>query len=93
MPLFKVTIGCFKLYEKVRIEKGKETTNSSKRGWISLTACIKQHQSEERLLLECSQMERQICDLQNQIVILQCQSKLFTDKLGIYQTVAERAAV
>ncbi|XP_074708824.1 uncharacterized protein LOC141935998 [Strix uralensis] len=93
MPLFKVTIGCFKLYEKVPIEKGKETTNSSKRGWISLTACIKQHQSEERLLLERSQMERQRCDLQSQIVMLQCQNKLFADKLDTYQTVAEKAAV
>ena len=93
MPLFKVTIGCFKLYEKVPIEKGKETTNSSKRGWILLTACRKQHQSKERLLLERSQMERQMCDLQSQIVMLQCQNKLFTDKLDTYQTVVEKAAV
>lgn len=38
-------------------------------------------------------MERQICDLQNQIVMLQCQNRLLVDKLDTYQTVAKRAAV
>lgn len=38
-------------------------------------------------------MERQICDLQNQIVMLQCQNKLLIEKLDTYQTVAEQAAV
>ena len=38
-------------------------------------------------------MERQMCDLQSHIVMLQCQKKLLADKLDTYQTVAERAAV
>ena len=43
--------------KRIPIGKGKEITNSSKRGWILLTAYRKQHQSKERLLLERSQME------------------------------------
>ena len=93
MPLFKVIIGCFKLYEKVPLEKGKGSTNSSKRGWILLTACKNQRQSAERLSLERSQMEQRMCDLQSQIVVLQCQKELLADKLDTYQTVAEKAAV
>lgn len=38
-------------------------------------------------------LEKQVCELQGKIVMVQCQNRLLIDKLDTYQTVAEKVAV
>lgn len=55
--------------------------------WLHTESSISREQMQK------IDLEKQVCELQGKIVMVQCPNRLLTDKLDTYQTVAEKVAV
>lgn len=62
------------------------------RGWI-LSAYHKVQEAKLKLVEKKSKLEKELCDLQGWLSMLQCQNYTLADQVSIFQLVAEKAAV